>query len=232
MKYMKVLSWGVLCLVGCKSGVCLTDTDAQMQLSLVGSTCPLVISIPETDASVLLNGTARRGDDWLVKGCYSIAHAPDVVERGTVWLNCTSVASISRVNTGPPADTLYFAAVFIVSNQGSGVFHYIGLFERDPKTQRCSHMDSYLLGDRVTQIHIEDLGRAVKVNYLTHAAGQSFDEEPTEAASVNLYVEDNLSWRLYEGMHPSWDRNHDGINDCEDDGTCDDTQDYTRAREN
>lgn len=32
------------------------------------------------------------------------------------------------------------------------------------------------------------------------------------------------------GMHPSWDRNHDGINDCEDDGSCDDSIDYTKAR--
>lgn len=31
-------------------------------------------------------------------------------------------------------------------------------------------------------------------------------------------------------MHPSWDRNNDGINDCEDDGSCDDSIDYTQPR--
>jgi len=31
-------------------------------------------------------------------------------------------------------------------------------------------------------------------------------------------------------MHPSWDRNKDGINDCEDDGSCDDSIDYTKPR--
>lgn len=31
-------------------------------------------------------------------------------------------------------------------------------------------------------------------------------------------------------MHPSWDQNKDGINDCEDDGTCDDARDYTLPR--
>jgi hypothetical protein len=31
-------------------------------------------------------------------------------------------------------------------------------------------------------------------------------------------------------MHPSWDLNRDGINDCEDDGTCDDARDYTLPR--
>jgi len=32
------------------------------------------------------------------------------------------------------------------------------------------------------------------------------------------------------GMHPSWDKNNDGINDCEDDGSCDDSIDYTKPR--
>lgn len=31
-------------------------------------------------------------------------------------------------------------------------------------------------------------------------------------------------------MHPSWDADEDGINDCEKDGTCDHTTDYTQAK--
>ncbi|MDD3793689.1 MAG: hypothetical protein PHI37_02670 [Candidatus Gracilibacteria bacterium] len=31
-------------------------------------------------------------------------------------------------------------------------------------------------------------------------------------------------------MHPSWDTNFDGLNDCENDGTCDDSVDYTSAK--
>lgn len=31
-------------------------------------------------------------------------------------------------------------------------------------------------------------------------------------------------------MHPTWDANNDGINDCEDDGSCDHTKDYTKPR--
>ena len=31
-------------------------------------------------------------------------------------------------------------------------------------------------------------------------------------------------------MHPSWDQNRDGINDCEDDGSCDHTVDYSKPR--
>lgn len=32
-------------------------------------------------------------------------------------------------------------------------------------------------------------------------------------------------------MHPSWDLDGDGVNDCERDGSCDHTQDYTRPRD-
>ncbi len=31
-------------------------------------------------------------------------------------------------------------------------------------------------------------------------------------------------------MHPSWDADQDGMNDCENDGSCDDTIDYTQPR--
>ncbi|WP_434339548.1 lysozyme inhibitor LprI family protein [Motilimonas cestriensis] len=33
-------------------------------------------------------------------------------------------------------------------------------------------------------------------------------------------------------MHPSWDSDHDGINDCENDGSCDHTIDYSQPRDN
>ncbi len=32
------------------------------------------------------------------------------------------------------------------------------------------------------------------------------------------------------GLHPSWDVNEDGLNDCETDGSCDHTVDYTKPR--
>ncbi len=31
-------------------------------------------------------------------------------------------------------------------------------------------------------------------------------------------------------MHPSWDANNDGVNDCEDDGSCDPMADYMSPR--
>ena len=33
-----------------------------------------------------------------------------------------------------------------------------------------------------------------------------------------------------DGVHPSWDVNEDGLNDCEDEGICDDSVDYSQPR--
>jgi hypothetical protein len=35
-----------------------------------------------------------------------------------------------------------------------------------------------------------------------------------------------------KGLHPSWDVNKYGVNDCEDDGSCDHTVDYSLPRKN
>ncbi|MFC3114327.1 MliC family protein [Cellvibrio fontiphilus] len=39
-----------------------------------------------------------------------------------------------------------------------------------------------------------------------------------------------IDYTAKKTMHPSWDANQDGMNDCEDDGTCDDSVDYTQPR--
>ncbi|WP_439134085.1 hypothetical protein [Pseudomaricurvus sp.] len=58
-----------------------------------------------------------------------------------------------------------------------------------------------------------------------------------ETASYDLQI--RLSGKLpAEGpeplarsrMHPSWDVNNDGVNDCEQDGSCDHTVDYSKPR--
>jgi len=36
--------------------------------------------------------------------------------------------------------------------------------------------------------------------------------------------------KLNKRMHPSWDTNNDSINDCESDGSCDHTIDYSKPR--
>ncbi len=58
-----------------------------------------------------------------------------------------------------------------------------------------------------------------------------------EAANFQLIVRGaravvdlNREPKAAAGMHPSWDRDGDGINDCENDGSCDHTVDYSKPR--
>lgn len=185
----------------------------------------LTVKIPETDTLVKLTDTVRIGDELYLKRDYSVGF-----ERSTVMLNRLLATEISGIGIGSRTDTIYWAAPFSVSPQGSGVFHYVGLFAYDPAIRQNTHLDSFLLGDRIEPLKIKDTVRAVRVYFAKHAPGQPFTHQPTEPALVNLYVQDNLTWRPFQGMHPSWDQNNDGINDCEEDGTCDDSVDYTKGR--
>lgn len=47
---------------------------------------------------------------------------------------------------------------------------------------------------------------------------------------VGMFLAAGLLSLPVMAMHPSWDANGDGINDCESDGSCDHTVDYTQPR--
>jgi hypothetical protein len=51
-----------------------------------------------------------------------------------------------------------------------------------------------------------------------------------DIATANPTAQEKSSKESIPRMHPSWDRNQDGINDCEDDGSCDHTLDYSKPR--
>jgi hypothetical protein len=57
-----------------------------------------------------------------------------------------------------------------------------------------------------------------KFNYLANQGGYDVDGNKIE-------IIDSPST-----IHPSWDKNKDGLNDCEDEGICDHTVDYTQQR--
>lgn len=61
-------------------------------------------------------------------------------------------------------------------------------------------------------VAIVALAGMYKFNYLANQSG--YDEDGTKI----------------KGLHPSWDVNKDGVNDCEDDGSCDHTIDYSLPR--
>lgn len=218
-----------LCFPGCTPKKDALKLRADIIRSLTGPDAAGLV-VTASDVDVTLKEADSHGR---IKGGYRVVRGPDAVEQGEVCLDCNAVALMGPLRSDRSTDGFYFAAPFYVTNQGSGVFHYAGLFSYDAKTRQSKHLDSYWLGDRLQAVEIHDYGMvcAIKVSFLRHALQQSYSAYPSEAASVNLYVQDDQTWRLYKGMHPSWDQNNDGINDCEDDGTCDDSVDYSAPRD-
>ncbi|MDD3262816.1 MAG: hypothetical protein PHR61_03135 [Candidatus Absconditabacteria bacterium] len=50
-------------------------------------------------------------------------------------------------------------------------------------------------------------------------------------ACTKMFCETYEEPKCLDTMHPSWDLDNDGINDCESDGTCDDSVDYTKPKQ-
>ncbi|CAM3983792.1 MULTISPECIES: hypothetical protein [Pseudoalteromonas] len=65
----------------------------------------------------------------------------------------------------------------------------------------------------------------VRVYLMRNAARRN--ESSNYKLTIIKHVDGNMPTKT---MHPSWDRDGDGMNDCENDGSCDHTIDYTKAR--
>ncbi len=65
----------------------------------------------------------------------------------------------------------------------------------------------------------------VRVYLMRNAARR--DETSSYKLTIIKHVDDNIPAKT---MHPSWDSDGDGVNDCENDGSCDHTIDYSKAR--
>ncbi|MCL9774165.1 hypothetical protein [Vibrio methylphosphonaticus] len=76
---------------------------------------------------------------------------------------------------------------FAVSNQGSGVFYYLGLFDWDKARQRIILVDSAWLGDRV-QVSQVDWEQSVIVRFKQHNAAQSMNEDPQDEVSLTCDI--------------------------------------------
>jgi len=140
----------------------------------IKATNPWTIQVPENNAFAFID-TLNESQN-LASGRYDSG-----AERGVVTVD---TKMLKRVDIeGQP---LFFAPMS-VSNQGSGVFHYLALFKFDSSRSRMILADSELLGDRVK---IQNLGidksSRVEVVYLQHGPKQAMSETPSEEVLLNV----------------------------------------------
>ncbi|WP_017220686.1 hypothetical protein [Moritella dasanensis] len=114
-------------------------------------------------------------------------------ERGEVLLDYMFINVLGSMTA---ENKMYFVAPFTVSNQGSGVFTYVGLFEQDIDNQTIQHLDSYFIGDRIKLNEMRLWDSKIELSFNQHGEQQAYAEVPTETVHLTLGVDDVIPTKL------------------------------------
>lgn len=137
-----------------------------------------VVNVPETSARCELTDFVDTDRAHFAKGDYE-----QEAERGSVLLDYPHQLKLQLSND----DQSYWAIPFVVTNQGSGSFWYLGLFALDQDQKRIEHIDSHFIGDRIELDSLAESSNGhLQVNYRTFAADQNRSETPTEQAVTQI----------------------------------------------
>jgi len=150
-----------------------------------------IIILPDTGTDVKLTTIIGLGTpQGKAQGHYQLDQ-----ERGEVLLDYMRINVLSPTTSD---SLMYFVAPFSVSNQGSGVFTYIGLFEQDLKNQTIRHLDSYFIGDRIQLNEMRLFDSKTELSFNQHSEQQAYAETPTETVHLTLGVDDVISTKLIQ----------------------------------
>lgn len=143
------------------------------------------IKLPESKAKAPLTELEKTEEGYYAKGQYR-----DGDELGLVRLNSSQ---ITMLNVEYSSSVNIFIVPFSVSNQGSGVFWYLGLFKLNADNFEIKHLDSLFLGDRIRikKLIVDSVGDGtgnIRINYLQHAQTQSMSEIPVTKLERNFGV--------------------------------------------
>jgi len=146
------------------------------------------IKIPETNKVCKISEIIDSDSLCYAKGCYI-----DGYEKGEVLIDNREILALnpSTVNIA------YFVIPFSISNQGSGTFKYLGLFELNYKAKTINQIDSYFLGDRVEINSMKyDGSENLQVELKIHSKNQGMSEAPSELKLLEFVVRDGSSFGL------------------------------------
>ena len=174
-------------------------SEVMLKLFNINTSNDFEIKIPEENLIATLNEFVLIDSTTeMAKGEYA-----NGVVRGNVFLD---FSKIRTPNIGNSRDSFYFVAPFIVSNQGSGSFYYLGLFEHDVKKLSIKHLDSYFLGDRIRITSIKTDLNILEIELKVHSIKESMADEPSAKRKLKLKVTttqfiEERKWILFEGCN-------------------------------
>ena len=171
-----------------KEAPSLPEKSVMRQLFSLKSAQPWHIQLPDTDIMVELNDFDGKHENKRAVGSYV-----NGVEKGQIAVNYFKLLPI---NIGDPSQQMTFTVPYTVSNQGSGVFHYVGLFRLHHASKHIEQLDSLFLGDRIKLDNIEidapfDVTGSIIAHYHTHTTEQAMNEKPNQAISLTIKVEND-----------------------------------------
>lgn len=143
------------------------------------------IQLPDSEAKAPLTDLREYDDLHLATGKYQ-----DGDEHGLVSLD---YYNITPLHLGSIDDEMVFSAPFSVSNQGTGTFWYLGLFNLNTNTGEIGQIDTFFLGDRIKVNELKtdepfDVTSSLYVSYFKHDQKQSMAEIPSERVEQYIKV--------------------------------------------
>lgn len=143
------------------------------------------IELPDSGLKVPLTEPKNGNGQHFALGRYQQGE-----ERGVVHVD---YPRITVLNFTFVEDEMMFAVPFSVSNQGSGVFWYLGLFQMNTRHGDIKQLDTLWVGDRVviTALNTDepfDVTSSLQLSYLKHSAKHSMAEKPVEVIKTLLEV--------------------------------------------
>jgi len=139
------------------------------------------VKIPDTNIECEIIKLTDSNSSSLATGYYVIGE-----EKGTVFINNSDIVALNQ----PTKNIEYLVIPFSISNQGSGLFKYLGTFSIDYKTKTINQIDSYYLGDRIKVNSIKYDGTDnLHVELNIHSESQPMSDPPSKLKVLNLKVD-------------------------------------------
>ena len=140
------------------------------------------VKIPDTNIECKITELIDSDSSSYAKGNYV-----DDEEKGEVIIDNSKIVALNQ----SIKDVVFLVIPFSISNQGSGLFKYLGLFKIDYKAKTISQIDSYFLGDRIkiNSIKYDGIDK-LQVELNIHSQNQAMSEIPSELKVLELNVDD------------------------------------------
>ena len=147
------------------------------------------VKIPGTKIECEITELIASDSSSYAKGYYVVED-----EKGEVIIDNLGIVALNQAID----NSIYLVIPFSTSNQGSGLFKYLGTFMIDYQDKTIIHIDSYFLGDRIKINSIKYDGiENLQIELNIHSKNQAMSEILSDLKVVELNVVDGNFLGLY-----------------------------------